>query len=252
MDATGNLTSSTYWDERHPDVEAHVLGDQKHNVEYLFEVLDRHLGGVPRGGSIFELGCVPGQGLVKVARRYGLVPSGSDFSAELDQTAAVIGREFPEARFFSHDVGSEPVDGLGEYDVVMSGGLIEHFDDFASVVRKHADITRPGGLVVISAPNLEWRRALLWRAFDPTLYAAHNPRATDLRLVSQALEAAGCAVLERGHFGPPHVWLEATDSLRNRAGHALVEVLNRALAGARSRRPALRPFSYWIAQKHPA
>ncbi len=41
------------------------------------------------------------------------------------------------------------------YDIVISSGLVEHFDKLDLIFKKHIELARPGGLVIISVPNLE-------------------------------------------------------------------------------------------------
>lgn len=241
-----NLTTSEYWTSKHPEIVEHIVGDGHHNVEYLFPLLDRHVHGA---STVFEVGCVPGQGLLKFARRYACVPSGSDFCDELRVTEAVLTREAPGGQFFHHDIGSESVEGLGQYDVVLSGGLIEHFADPAPVIRKHIELLRPGGLLVLNTPNLHVVRASVWRAFDPVLYAAHNPRATSRKGVSEMVARAGGEVIESGYFGDPHFWLEHDTSRRNRIGHRVTALMNSAAARTTWRGPIAMPFVYWLARR---
>ena len=243
-----NLTTADYWTQRHPDLADEVLSDRPHNVDQLFGAIDRVL----RPGeakTVFEVGCVPGRGLVKFARRYGCVPSGSDFAEQLPAVAELIQGELPGGGFVSHDIGTQGVEGLGRYDVVMSGGLIEHFDDVEAILVKHVQLLEPGGLLVLSTPNLHPARAAFWRAFDPGLRAAHNPKATHLRPVREILERHGCRVVDAGYFGEPHVWVENTGGVRGRAGGVATQLLNAALPRVPRRTGAVaQPFVYWLAR----
>ena len=54
-----------------------------------------------------------------------------------------------------------------KYDLVLSGGFAEHFDDHELVVRKHAEWAKPRGLVVIIVPNLTHIHRLLCGWFAP-------------------------------------------------------------------------------------
>jgi hypothetical protein len=90
-----NLTSANYWTKKHPHIAESILGDQPHNIEELFPILDRFLSKKERGRLAFELGCVPGQGLLKLSERYHFVPNGSDFCPELEVTKEVFQRLYP-------------------------------------------------------------------------------------------------------------------------------------------------------------
>jgi SAM-dependent methyltransferase len=241
-----NLTSANYWTKKHPHIAESILGDQPHNIEELFPILDRFLSKKERGRLAFELGCVPGQGLLKLSERYHFVPNGSDFCPELEVTKEVFQRLYPASKFYMHDVGHDPVTPeMGRYDFVMSGGLIEHFEDFDSVVAKHLQLLKPGGLLLINTPNLSPLRALFWRVFDKELLRAHNPEATRLRSVSESIKRCGGEVLELGYFGPPHIWVENT---RSSFAKKLLKQVNRLLPRVPVE-PISRPFVYWIARR---
>lgn len=240
-DSMDGLTTSEYWSERHQSVLDSVFDDRPHNIEYLYPTLDKYLAQLT-GARLFEFGCVPGQGLLKVCRRYGLIPSGSDFVAEVQLVGAVIQKEYPNSKFFRHDLSREDVARLGQYDVVMSLGLIEHFADVEKVLSKHVQTTRPGGLLILSTPNLNWIRSTFWRIVDPQLWRAHNPEATNLRRISKLLESNSCKVLEAGYFGNPHFWTEN----RGRRAAASLNFLIRNLG---LRNTATFPFVYWIARR---
>lgn len=53
------------------------------------------------------------------------------------------------------DLLNSDVKELGKYDIVMSIGLIEHFDETETkaIVKKHFDAVKPGGIVIITAPT---------------------------------------------------------------------------------------------------
>jgi SAM-dependent methyltransferase len=42
---------------------------------------------------------------------------------------------------------------IGQFDLVYSLGLIEHFSDFADAVAAHARLVKPSGVLVLGVPN---------------------------------------------------------------------------------------------------
>ena len=54
----------------------------------------------------------------------------------------------------------------GQYDVSMSFGLAEHFENEArtTIIRSHFDLLRPGGLAVIAVPNARCYPYRWWKA----------------------------------------------------------------------------------------
>ena len=197
-----------------------------------------------KGASIIELGCAPGQGLRKISERYGLVPHGCDFVQEIDIVGKIFKKEFPGSSFFKCDLSKDSV--KGKYDIVMSGGLIEHFDDIEKIIKKHLAAIKPGGYLILNTPNLSFWRALFWRLFDPKLLRGHNPRATHKRYVTGLIEKNGCEMLDSGYFGEPHIWIEHQ---KVRGAQKATDKANRMFKNWDRRNSVTMPFVYWIAKK---
>ncbi len=54
------------------------------------------------------------------------------------------------------DFFSPALDRLaGTFDIVISFGFVEHFDDPRPVIKRHIEFCRPGGYVAIVIPNLQ-------------------------------------------------------------------------------------------------
>src|SRR4029453_17212375 len=109
-------------------------------------IYERYLPHEP-GLRFLEVGCVPGNLMVYFAKHFGYAVDGVDYSnagALVDATLELNG---VPGRFFHADVFAFTPDR--GYDVVFSQGFVEHFDDPVAPVRRHADLARPGGLVVL-------------------------------------------------------------------------------------------------------
>src|ERR1051325_6561309 len=117
-------------------------------------VLARYLSGThSAGASAIEIGCVPGNYMVYLNKEFGYRVDGIDYSEKLDHVRANLEYNgIHNSRLFAGDFFDfVPPE---RYDLVFSGGFVEHFDDHELVVRKHAELAKPGGLVVIFVPNL--------------------------------------------------------------------------------------------------
>src|ERR1039458_5873969 len=82
-----------------------------------------------------------------------------------------------------------------QYDLVLSGGFAEHFDDHELVIRKHAEWAKPGGLIVIIVPNLTHIHRLLCGWFAPETLRVHRFPLMQRAVMRQSLEKAGLRVL---------------------------------------------------------
>jgi len=130
------------------------------------------LRGVVRPGMKFlEIGCAPGKMLSWVAAVLGAEVSGLDYSGPGVVVARKLFRELGlEADIRNEDVFSTTF-AEGSFDVVYSAGVIEHFEDPSQIVRIHAELLKPGGVALITVPNL---RGFYGRWASPETLAIHN------------------------------------------------------------------------------
>ena len=108
--------------------------------------------------SVIEIGCAPGENLVNLHRMFGYEPYGIDYNhsgvvSTLEtfrrhgfNTANVI-----EADFFDQEFHNR---FQGHFDVVFSGGFIEHFDPPDEALSLHVNLLRTGGYLICIIPNL--------------------------------------------------------------------------------------------------
>lgn len=126
------------------------------------------------GGDVLEIGCAPGKWLAFFAKTFGMRASGIEYSAAgmratlhnfelLGLSAGTI----ITADFFE-------LSPSRQFDVVMSFGFIEHFDDPDDVVARHLSWLKPGGTLVLCVPNFRGIYTPLQRALDPGILEKHN------------------------------------------------------------------------------
>jgi SAM-dependent methyltransferase len=137
--------------------------------------------------SVIEIGCAPGSNLVDLHRMFGYEPYGIEYThsgvtATLEtfrghgfNTTNVIEADFFDQEFHKRFRGS--------FDVVFSGGFIEHFDPPDEVLNLHVNLLKTGGYLVCVIPNL---RGL----FYPFLWLCGR----DL------LKAHNCSIMQKAAF----------------------------------------------------
>jgi SAM-dependent methyltransferase len=90
-----------------------------------------------------------------------------DYSREALEANAVLFQDLGlRQESLLSDALNLPAHLLGQYDVAMSFGLAEHFEDGdrARIIRAHFDLLRPGGLAVITVPNRHCWPYRIWKA----------------------------------------------------------------------------------------
>ncbi len=78
------------------------------------------------------------------------------------------------------------------YDVVCSFGLIEHFSNWAELLRGMRIMSRPGAWLVVSTPNFRgWFQQAFHRLVDRVNFDRHNLDAMQPARVGKSNPAAG-------------------------------------------------------------
>lgn len=154
--------------------------------------LTRYLKDGPRGLRFLDVGCTGGF-VPEEARKAGFEAWGIDPDAS---AIAYAKKHYPGV----HAVHGRLESGaLGDalFDMVYCSEVIEHVPDCNRFVALLARLTRPGGLLYVTTPDIgHWRRprdVTKWDAFFPPSHCLYfNPR-TLIRL----LESHGFTVLHR-------------------------------------------------------
>jgi SAM-dependent methyltransferase len=190
-DVAGDAAGKEYWNsiwEGLPPVE-HYEGP----VYEQHPVLSRFLSNAD-GGDAIEIGCGSGSYMIYINKEFGYRIDGLDYSDNMEYVRAnllhngIHDSELFHADFFEF---APP----RKYDLVLSGGFAEHFDDHELVVRRHAEWAKPGGLVVIIVPNLTHIHRLLCGWFAPELLRVHRFPLMRSKVMRRTLEKAGLHVL---------------------------------------------------------
>lgn len=94
------------------------------------------------------------------------------------------------------------------YDMVLSFGLIEHFNDTKAIIETHLQFLKPGGVLFITLPNFKSVNGWVQRKFDKENYDKHNINSMDLELLKKSCQQLGLKEIESYYHGRFTVWLE--------------------------------------------
>lgn len=178
------LTDPKFWDARWDSTDRNTSFADCRWVtrNYQYAALDRALrSALPRGEHLtfMELGCGQARWMVYFYHVFGYRVFGCDYSpvgcelARQTLAAAHVPGEVEEANFFRLE---------GRYDIVMSAGVVEHFDNGGDVVAAFARLLRPGGFLITDVPNLGGLNGMLHRLLKPDTFDSHRVvRFDDLR-----------------------------------------------------------------------
>jgi SAM-dependent methyltransferase len=156
-------------------------------------ILDRFLSKAG-GGDAIEIGCVPGNYMIYLAKEFGYRVSGIDYSDQMPYVRENLRcNGISDAELFQGDLFQFVPPQ--RYDLVFSQGFVEHFDDYQLVVRKHEELAAPGGLLVIIVPNLTHVHRVLCGYFAPEILSVHRFPLMHAEILQKTLQDAGLEVL---------------------------------------------------------
>jgi len=125
------------------------------------------------GATLIEIGCAPGRWLAYFSEKFGLKASGIDYSEfgvkKTRENLMLLGvdAEVLQEDFFKFNSAKK-------YDVVLSLGFIEHFEDQDRVIQKHLDLLKVGGLLVLGVPNFRGIYGAIQRHYCKDVLDKHN------------------------------------------------------------------------------
>ena len=131
-------------------------------------------------GNVLEIGCTPGSILEKIHWACPTIKlHGIDFSQSgLQMTERRLRATGAAVTLHQGDVFE--INLQTQYDLVVSVGLIEHFEDPLPMVLHHLALCKPGGHVLLCVPNIPAIPRFLLRQFDPDRLAVHNLETLEL------------------------------------------------------------------------
>ncbi|HEY2584003.1 MAG TPA: class I SAM-dependent methyltransferase [Mucilaginibacter sp.] len=95
-----------------------------------------------------------------------------------------------------------------QYDLVLSCGLIEHFNDTKDIIARHLNFLKPGGTLFITLPNFTGVNGWVQRKFDKSNYEKHNISSMNPQLLADYCKELGLKNVEAYYYGKFSVWLE--------------------------------------------
>lgn len=95
-----------------------------------------------------------------------------------------------------------------QYDLVLSCGLIEHFEDTEDIIKRHIELVSPGGVLFITLPNFNAVNGWFQKKFDRANYDKHNIHSMNPKKLRAIVSNANFEVLESNYFGRFSIWLE--------------------------------------------
>lgn len=163
------LTEKEYWENFWGSIGVPAKVDLGFSNDLnIANVLDKFLVADSKKKA-FEVGCAPGKWLVYLSEKYKYTVDGCEYIEAASKKAKENLRAcgVKEFNIFTGDFLKKDFDT--KYDVVISLGFIEHFEDSDSVCKKHVDLLKKGGLLIIGIPKLTGLNYYIAKQVDKSL-----------------------------------------------------------------------------------
>jgi 2-polyprenyl-3-methyl-5-hydroxy-6-metoxy-1,4-benzoquinol methylase len=126
--------------------------------------------------TILEIGCAGSRWLPYFAKEFGFRVCGLDYS-ELGchQARQVLAEAGVKGEVVCCDFFSPPQSLLKAFDVVVSFGVVEHFENTAGCLTAFSEFLKPGGLMVTNIPNMVGMIGSLQKVLNRAVFDIHVP-----------------------------------------------------------------------------
>lgn len=152
------LTDKVYWERVWEDSIFAYTANLRWLRRYLYCRIDNILKtslAKNHYKKFFEVGCGGGKWLVYFAKHFGFQVCGIDYSESGVLSAKkVTSLAKVKAEIFYGDIFEYYTSNSKRYDVVLSDGFIEHFDDTEFVLRVLGTFVKPNGTLITIIPNI--------------------------------------------------------------------------------------------------
>ncbi|MGE5327319.1 MAG: class I SAM-dependent methyltransferase [Deltaproteobacteria bacterium] len=192
------LTDAAHWDKQwwsnqRPSKLRWLYRDQDYETVRLIRqsaTKDARIAEVGGGGSRL---------LPYLGRSLGVKVLGTDFSLTACRLLrANFDLQGVEGQLVCEDLLQSSI-AEGTFDVVYSAGVIEHFEDQRSVVAAHLRLVKPGGRLILTAPNLAGVQGRIFRRLAPPLWAKHLALQSDG--LAEVFRQLGLHEVQSGYLG---------------------------------------------------
>lgn len=160
-------------------------------------------------GTLLEIGCARSAWLPYFAREFGFSVHGLDYSERgARQAQELLERHSVAGHVECADLFAPPAGWERAFDVVVSLGVMEHFEDTPRALAGAAAYLKPGGLLITEVPNLVGINGWIQSRVNRPVFDIHVPMSAG-SLAAQhraaGLDVVRCEYVVPTDFGVLHL-----------------------------------------------
>ncbi len=151
-------------------------GLKNHIIIEFDKIFKKVLGNFDlKGKKILEVGCGNSVWLPYLSKTFNLVPTGLDYSEfGCEQERRIFQRDAIKGEVYCADMFNPPVELLGSFDIVLSMGVVEHFDDTSAAIMSLKKFLKKDGMIITTIPNNTGLLGWLQKIINKPIYDIHN------------------------------------------------------------------------------
>lgn len=210
MKNNNELSDKPHWQARFRNVLYEVKSS-------FYERYFKNYLPVDSSKTCIEIGVVPGNHLIYLAKFHKYRPVGLDYIDDIGFVGDnLIFNGISEFELIKEDFLKWNPEK--KYDVVCSYGFVEHFDNYEEVIKKHMDIVKEGGYLVVSVPYIKYFQLLLRKivykeGHFEKLSSIHNPEIMNLKKLETIVTSDNIFTkLFCGYIREMTIWFNPDDS----------------------------------------
>lgn len=195
------LTKNEYWNEQYTwGVKvSRIYPNVNLAVSELDKVFKEFLP-VNKNYRFLEVGCAPGIWMDYFYRKFDYIVEGIEYTEKgFELTTKILEKLGTPNKVYHQDFFDHTL--LGQYDIVFSGGFVEHFEDADDVVSRHIDLLKDDGIAVIEIPNLSGWNGIIQKSLNKDVYEKHNIKIMNLKYFQEVAKKLNLEVLYIGYAG---------------------------------------------------
>jgi SAM-dependent methyltransferase len=202
----GELVPDAQWKKHRVDWSGLLASDpgtilERHWSRMCWQSFARY---IPKNGRALEIGCGTGRLINQATKHLGVHGVGLDINLKALEYARTLGHVLGIGCTLIQGSGFQVPLADNTFDAVFSEGVIEHFprEMTDQMVEEHVRVAKPGGLVIISVPNLlniplTYHK---WRVGDK--FVAYPERSYTILGLAKLLRRKGLRLLAYDGFAP--------------------------------------------------
>lgn len=210
LNKSQNKTDKQYWDQSWSDsnipslVKPNLLSLRNYPRRCWHQWFTKIFANLETSKlKLLEIGCARSIWLPYFAKEFGFKIYGLDYSEiGCKQEEELLNQAGVQGKIVCADLFNPPKEMIESFDIVVSFGVAEHFENTADCVKAFTKFLKPGGMIITIIPNMVGAIGFFQKILNRPIFDIHillNPQN-----LLKAHEISGLKILQSDYFMSSH------------------------------------------------